>query len=64
MEKIRFVRLRTGSPCPHCRQDTVQRLKRRDWMRRLSSSKYYKCAGCKTRFLALYGFAIRLPKDG
>ena len=64
MEKIRFVRLRTGSPCPHCRQDKVQHVKRRDWMRRLPPSKYYKCAGCKTRFLALYGLAIRLPKDG
>ena len=29
MEKIGFVRLRTGNSAPHCRQGKVQRVKRR-----------------------------------
>jgi DNA-directed RNA polymerase subunit M/transcription elongation factor TFIIS len=64
MGMIGLKRLRTGDPCPQCRQGQVYRVKRRDWMRRLPRSKYYKCRKCKARFLAMYWFTIRLEKGG
>jgi hypothetical protein len=64
METIKFLRLKPGATCPECQEEQVHRVKRRDWMRWVPRSSYYKCAGCQARFLALYWLAISLPKGG
>lgn len=55
-------KLGSDDPCPNCRKGKLQRLQRKTWMRNLPQTKYYKCEDCNTKFLTIYGWAIKLPK--
>ena len=57
-----MANLKSGDACPKCREGEVYRVRRRDWMRWLPSSKYYKCDDCGGRFLTTRGWTLRLPK--
>jgi hypothetical protein len=57
-----MAELHSGDSCPQCKEGEVHRVSRRDWMRRLHSSKHYKCNECRARFLTVRKWTIRLPK--
>jgi transposase-like protein len=56
-----MAKIRQGSSCPRCREGKVERVRRKDWMRRLPQSKHYRCKACGTQYLTLWGWAVRLP---
>jgi hypothetical protein len=57
-----MAKLNKGDICPGCREGEVRRVRRHAWMRWLPRSKCYRCDDCKTRFLTICGWALRLPK--
>ena len=40
--------------CPNCRGHKIRRIARKDWMRWLPESKYYRCSKCRTGMLVLF----------
>lgn len=50
-----------GNSCPVCGTVSLERIQRKDWMKMVPLSKYYRCKQCRARALGIGGFVtIRL----